>query len=234
MLEPRLIAHEKKLNFAQLSDGVRTTVGWLSDFLMRQDVGPKSLKEGILLLDEIDIYLHPKWQRTLLPAMRKALPDVQIIASSHSPFVISSCQDARIHVLELDANGVAHARHPQTAPFGESVTATLRDIFGVESRFDVQTEGDLKEWDNLKREEAVGKLAPAKRKRLEALSDDLAERSEELKLIVKSPSALQASLLNTLVSRAPQTHSPKGNGNRPSRSASGADGAHANSPHRSR
>ena len=218
-LEPRVNFRGKGLNFSQLSDGVRTTMGWLADFMMRQDqMGPANgaKREGILLLDEIDIYLHPRWQRTLLPAMRTALPDVQIVASSHSPFVISSCQDARIHVLELDGEGVAHASPPQAAPFGESVTATLRGIFNVESRFDVQTERELKEWDNLKREEAVGKLAPAKRKRLETLSDDLSERSEELRMIVKSPSALQAGLLNSLVSRSPQErpHSrpPKRNG----------------------
>jgi len=205
-IEPRVNFRGKNLNFSQLSDGVRTTMGWLADFMMRRDQtgstnGAK--REGLLLLDEIDIYLHPKWQRTLLPAMRKALPDTQIIASSHSPFVISSCPEARIHVLTLDDHGVAHACPPQDAPFGESVTATLRDIFGVESRFDVQTEGDLKEWDNLKREEAVGKMSPDKRKRLERLTGDLPERGEELRLIVSSPGKLPASLLNSLISPSP-------------------------------
>jgi hypothetical protein len=125
--------------------------------------------------------------------------------------------------LTLDESGVAHAQAPQDAPFGESVTATLRGIFGVESRFDIQTEKDLENWDNLKREEAAGRLAPAERKRLESLSDELSERSEELRLIVKSPSALQASLLNSLVSRPPQkrtqTRPPKGNGDRAPRSS---------------
>jgi hypothetical protein len=227
-IEPRVNFHGKSLNFSQLSDGVRTSLGWLADFMMRQDQmestnAAKSRREGLLLLDEIDIYLHPKWQRTLLPAMRKALPEVQIIASSHSPFVISSCPDARIHVLELDADGIAHACPPQPAPFGKSVTATLQGIFDVESRFDVQTEADLKEWDNLKRDEAVGKMTPAKRTRLETLSDDLSERSEELRLIVRSPGALQASILNTLLNRTrPEratTRSPKRNGSRKSRSA---------------
>jgi hypothetical protein len=223
IIEPRVVSHGKKLNFSQLSDGVRTTVGWIADFMMRQDKGPKSVKEGLLLLDEIDIYLHPKWQRTLLPAMRRALPEVQIIASSHSPFVISSCPDARIHVLTLNETGVATACPPQPAPFGESVTATLKDIFGVESRFDVQTEADLREWDDLKREGAVGKLVAARRKRLEFLTDDLSERSEELKLIVNSPGVLQTSLLNKLVSRRlqkrPQSRPQKGNENGPSRNA---------------
>jgi len=115
ILEPRLNFHGKKLNFSQLSDGVRTTIGWLADFMMRQDQNnasnvAKSSENGILLLDEIDIYLHPRWQRTLLPAMRKAMPHVQVIASSHSPFVISSCRDARIHVLTLDERGAAHKK----------------------------------------------------------------------------------------------------------------------------
>jgi predicted ATP-binding protein involved in virulence len=225
ILEPRLNFHGKKLNFSQLSDGIRTTMGWLADFMMRQDkaaatMGAKAAREGILLLDEIDIYLHPRLQRTLLPAMRKALPNVQIIATSHSPFVISSCKDARIHVLTLDERGIAHASPPQDAPFGESVTATLKDIFGVESRFDVQTETDLKAWDNLKREEAVGKLTPAKRKQLETLSQELSERSEELRLIVKSPSPLPSSVLNSLTGHpVRKPGSAKANGARTSRNA---------------
>lgn len=58
--------------------------------------------------------------------------------------------------------------------------ATLKDIFGVESRFDVQTERELREWDALKRDEAAGKLIPGKREQLENLTRDLSERSEEL------------------------------------------------------
>jgi hypothetical protein len=214
ILEPRLNFHGKKLNFSQLSDGIRTTIGWLADFMMRQDQlestdGAKAATDGILLLDEIDIYLHPRLQRTLLPAIRKALPDVQIIATSHSPFVISSCADACIHVLTLDEQGVAHACPPQKAPFGASVTATLKDIFGVESRFDVQTEANLKTWDTLKREEAVGKLTPAKQKQLTALTKKLSERSEELRLIVRPPAPMAANVLSSLTGHRAQKRRAK-------------------------
>jgi len=195
-MEPRLYFRGNRLNFSQLSDGMRSTVGWLADFMMRRD--QDGGKPGLLLLDEVDIYLHPRWQRILLPAVRKALPDVQIIGSSHSPFVISSCSDARIHVLTLDEHGVAHAQSPQDAPFGESVTATLIDIFGVESRFDVETERDLKTWDALKRAEATRKLTPDEKRQLDALSQELSDRSEELRLIVNPARRLPASLLNAL------------------------------------
>lgn len=69
----------------------------------------------------------------------------------------------------------------------------------------------------------MGKLTALKREQLEALSENLSERSEELKLIDKSPGALQTSLLHKLATRPlqkrPQGRPPKGNGNRPSRSA---------------
>ena len=146
--QPRLKVRGKRLNFSQLPDGMRSTIAWISDFMMRQEMmkwNPelKGKHPGVLLLDEVDAHLHPLWQRHFLPAMREALPDVQIIVTSHSPFVISSCQGARVHVLETDDRGHAHAHPPIDSPFGESVTATLKDIFGVDSRFDITTEAEL-------------------------------------------------------------------------------------------
>ncbi|MBM3748444.1 MAG: hypothetical protein FJW34_21910, partial [Acidobacteria bacterium] len=180
----------QRLNFSQLPDGVRNTVGWLADFMMRQDLmewdpALKGRRPGILLLDEVDAHLHPRWQRTLLPAMRAALPDVQIIVTSHSPFVISSCAGARVHMLELDERtGRAHALPPVDAPFGASVMATLKDIFGVSSRFDVDTQRKLEEWNELLRKEAVAALPPRDRKRLNEVTAELSQRSEELRSIV--------------------------------------------------
>lgn len=102
-----------------------------------------------LLLDEVDAHLHPRWQRSILPSVKQALPEVQVFANSHSPFVIASCPSARIHVLDLDADGVATNRPPVDAPIGESILATIHDIFGVSSRFDIETERLLEEWNEL-------------------------------------------------------------------------------------
>jgi energy-coupling factor transporter ATP-binding protein EcfA2 len=192
-LQLRLIAFGQSLNFSQLPDGIRNTVGWLADFMMRQDLvewdpALKGKRPGILLLDEVDAHLHPRWQRTLLPAMRAALPDVQIIVTSHSPFVISSCRGARVHVLDLK-DGRASLVRSADVPFGESVTATLREIFGVSSRFDVDTEKKLEEWNELSRQQAAGPLSRADTRRLEKLTAELAGRSEELRSIVGLPRA---------------------------------------------
>ncbi|SPE37829.1 hypothetical protein SBA6_780001 [Candidatus Sulfopaludibacter sp. SbA6] len=202
--QPRLRMMGKNLNFSQLPDGVRSTVAWVSDFMMRQDLVKWSpslagKRPGFLLLDEVDAHLHPLWQRRLLPAMREALPDVQIIATSHSPFVISSCPGSRVHVLELDSQGVARPRPPVDSPIGESVTTTLKEIFGVDSRFDILTERELNEWNDLKRGETRGALSTADRRKLEELTVTLSERSEELRSIVASPRSIPKAVVESLL-----------------------------------
>jgi predicted ATP-binding protein involved in virulence len=206
--QPRLKAFGRSLDFSQLPDGMRSTVGWIADFMMRQDLvkwdralGGK--RPGVLLLDEVDAHLHPLWQRKLLPAMREALPDAQILVTSHSPFVISSCPGSRVHVLELDDSGRASVRPPVDSPIGESVTTTLKEIFGVDSRFDVLTERELDEWNTLKRSEVAGLASRYNRSRLEQLTVTLGERSEELKSIVASPRTIPESVLRSLTAEKP-------------------------------
>lgn len=184
---------EQRLNFSQLPDGVRATLGWVADFMMRQDLAsrqPMYSSTSVLLLDEADSHLHPRWQRTLLPALRHALPHVQIIVTSHSPFVIGSCRDARIHVLDMDEAGHARAREPEAAPVGQSVMATLHDVFGVDSRFDIDTERQLGDWNELKKKEAIGELTDSEHSELHNLTEELSKRSEELRSIVAKPSVV--------------------------------------------
>ncbi len=204
----------RSLNFSQLPEGVQNCVGWLADFMMRQDLvkwdpSLKGRRPGILMLDEVDAHLHPRWQRSLLPALQKALPDVQIIVSSHSPFVISSCPGSKVHVLDVNASGEAHARPPQDAPVGESVAATLKDIFDVSSQFDIETEQQLNEWNELKKQEAAGILLATGKRKLERLTGVLSGKNEELRLIVSASPKLSGSLLDTLTARKPARRGKK-------------------------
>lgn len=58
--------------------------------------------EGIVLIDEVDMHLHPKWQWNVVNALQEALPNVQFIIATHSPIVISACKDARLILLDQD------------------------------------------------------------------------------------------------------------------------------------
>jgi hypothetical protein len=190
--QPRLRVGERVLDFSQLSDGLKATLGWMADFMMRDDA------PSLLLFDGIEAFLHPQWQRRVLPAVREALPETQSIVTSHSPFVISSCADATIHVLRVNKDGSAYAEAPVKAPIGESITSTLKDIFGVDSRFDVETEEQLNEWNELNKIRAEGKLEPANEARFKELTRVLSSRSEELRSIVNQPAALPKAVVDQL------------------------------------
>ena len=105
------------MNFSQIPDGLKTTLGWMADFMMRGeaqtwDPALQGKKPGLLLFDEVEGFLHPLWQRRLLPAMREALPETQCIVTSHSPFVISSCSQAIIDILRVKNDGTPYVAAP--------------------------------------------------------------------------------------------------------------------------
>jgi predicted ATP-binding protein involved in virulence len=86
----------KRLNVKQLSDGEKRVLILLIDITRRLITVGKTNKEtdffngfGIVLIDEIEQHLHPKWQRMLLPTLHKLFPNLQFIVTTHSPQVLS-------------------------------------------------------------------------------------------------------------------------------------------------
>ena len=59
-------------------------------------------KNLILFLDEIEVHLHPAWQRKVLPVVQKLFKNSQIFISTHSPFVVNSVDDAWVYKLEVE------------------------------------------------------------------------------------------------------------------------------------
>jgi predicted ATP-binding protein involved in virulence len=87
----------KEIPFSMLSDGYRNMIGMVADIAYRMATLNPQLEadvikqtEGIVLIDEIDLHLHPKWQREVVDRLLKTFPKVQFVASSHSPFIIQS------------------------------------------------------------------------------------------------------------------------------------------------
>lgn len=72
--------------------------------LLNPEIADYSQAEGIVLIDEIDMHLHPKWQWKILDALHSSFPKVQFIAATHSPIIISSFRDAKL--LSIGQNGV--------------------------------------------------------------------------------------------------------------------------------
>jgi hypothetical protein len=91
--------------FPALSDGYRAFFGWLGDLLyhvcMTAPSGKKLVENrGVILIDEIDLHLHPSWQIEVLPRLSRELPHIQFIVTSHSPLVVGSLQWMNLLVLE--------------------------------------------------------------------------------------------------------------------------------------
>jgi hypothetical protein len=57
---------------------------------------------GVVLVDEIDLHLHPEWQRRVIPLLAKTFPNIQFIFTTHSPIVVGSVEWSNIHVLSVD------------------------------------------------------------------------------------------------------------------------------------
>jgi hypothetical protein len=89
-----------------LSDGYQATLSWIADLLgyalleMGEDADPKEL-QGIVLLDEIDLHLHPTWQRRIVPLLREIFPRLQFIVNTHSPLVLAGFEREEIILLKL-------------------------------------------------------------------------------------------------------------------------------------
>ena len=170
-----------------LPDGLKSIVSWVADLLMRLDRipwqgnTPVLQRQFLLLLDEVDIHLHPAWQRKVLPLVQRVFPNAQIIASTHSPFVVTSVDDARI--ITLGFRGQSSVVTDVTAPqIGVSYTAVLRSIFGIDSEFDIDTEQTLAKFHAARQRLLTGDAAA--KADVDRLAEVLASRSEELREVV--------------------------------------------------
>ena len=96
--------------YASLSLGYRTMTAWMVDLAIRlfhryPDLDDPLSGPGVCLIDEIDLHLHPRWQRSLIATVSKIFPNVQFIATAHSPLMVQSATDANIVVLRRGADG---------------------------------------------------------------------------------------------------------------------------------
>jgi hypothetical protein len=126
------------LPFRALSDGYRAYIGWIGDMLFHLCMGASSgakLVEtrGVVLIDEIDLHLHPEWQRVVLPTLSAALPNVQFIVTTHSPLVVGSLEAANLFLLVEQDGASVIKRLPEPVYGRSSEQILLSPYFGLES-----------------------------------------------------------------------------------------------------
>ena len=122
------------LDVGQLSDGERDVLALVLDLARRLSQANPSLDDplseghAVVLIDEIDLHLHPKWQRQIVHKLTAIFPRCQFIATSHSPQVIGEVEHDRIHII---ANGEVYS--PKHS-FGVDSSRVLEEIMDANPR----------------------------------------------------------------------------------------------------
>ena len=126
----------QKFAMDEMSDGYKNTLSMIGDIAYRMAVlnpmlGDKVLEEtsGVVVIDEIDLHLHPQWQQTIISDLNTIFPKIQFIVSSHAPAVINSVAREQIRILD---NGEIYMPAAQT--YGRDANSILREVMKVSER----------------------------------------------------------------------------------------------------
>lgn len=133
-LRMTVVKRGQEFNVAQLSDGERNMLAFVGDMARRLSILNPSLQNpnegaGTALIDEIDLHLHPCWQREVMAKLEATFPNCQFVITTHSPQVIGELKPASV-VLLRDGKLLGH---PQ-ATYGLSSGQILEEVMDVASR----------------------------------------------------------------------------------------------------
>ena len=161
----------------QLGYGYRTMIAWIVDFASRMvdrypDSADPLAEPAVVLVDEIDLHLHPRWQRELIGFLTERFPNTQFIATAHSPLIVQAAGDANIALLRREGDHVVIENDPETI-HGWSIDQILTsDLYGLKTarppdledllqrRKELLTQPKLTQTDKEKLDEIESKIGP--------------------------------------------------------------------------
>ncbi|MBW4680940.1 MAG: AAA family ATPase [Microcoleus vaginatus WJT46-NPBG5] len=122
----------------QLSDGEKCLLAMVGDLARRLAIANPNLENplegaGVVLIDEIELHLHPEWQRKIMPALTRTFPNCQFIVTTHSPQVLSQVKPESIFILERTEEGKIITKRPESS-FGRDSNRILEDVMGISER----------------------------------------------------------------------------------------------------
>jgi len=171
-----------------LSEGFKSTLVWFFDAIIRIVERGGSLENaadvtGIILLDEIDLHLHPTWQRTILESVETLFPNIQFIVTSHSPFVVQSAKKECLIALEMekDSGNVVVVDKNITSEL--SYSAIVDEIFNISFPFSREIEQKMDKFREMANDLRDNK--PIDEKKFKKLVLEIASKGVELEGIMR-------------------------------------------------
>ena len=119
-----------------MSEGQRIVASLVTDLCIRISLlnphlngEARKLTEGVVLIDEIDLHLHPKWQKTIVPNLKDLFPNIQFILTSHSPFIIQSLEGVKgARIINLDDDESPYDYSRQTYRSVEDIAENVMNV----------------------------------------------------------------------------------------------------------
>ena len=156
--EKSLILHHEEqgiLDVEQLSDGIRSVLAMVGDIAYRciklnSHLGADAARQtnGVVMIDEVDMHLHPRWQQVVLGQLQKAFPEVQFIVTTHSPQVLTTVARGFIRVLKFDENGIT-VEVPAFSPLAHESGDALAQIMGTHREPELPLQEDIRAFEQL-------------------------------------------------------------------------------------
>jgi len=144
------IKHGTNLGLDRQSDGVQAVVCMVGDIasrtsLLNPQFGSEAAQRtsGIVLIDEVDMHLHPSWQQRVLQSLTGAFPRIQFIVTTHSPQVLSTVNPENIRIIGPDATGQIIAAPPLAMTYGEPSGDVLQSVMMVDPQPPIAEKGIL-------------------------------------------------------------------------------------------
>jgi uncharacterized protein (TIGR02646 family) len=139
-------AHGRESPLENLSDGYRSLFAMVIDIMreMTESWGNLEGAHGLALIDELEVHLHPRWKMRVVSALRRAMPNVQFISTTHDPLCLRGMNDGEVHVLfrneEQQVEEIKDLPNVQGMRAEQLLTS---DFFGLASTSDPELEADL-------------------------------------------------------------------------------------------
>jgi predicted ATP-binding protein involved in virulence len=174
------------LEIDYLPDGLKAIINWIVLCISRliaiygasEDIFAVPL---ILLFDEPELHLHPKWQRQLILSAQQLFPNSQMFIATHSPFIISSVNEGWIHVFRCNDNGSTRIDNTIPCSPGDTWIDVVEDVLGVHEWYDPETENLLVKFRYARDLFGSG---DATLEKVQTLANQIANRSEALKAMM--------------------------------------------------
>lgn len=153
---------QDEIYLEMLSDGYKSCVFILLGIIKEVEYRYSSIKavdySGVVMIDEIDVHLHPQWQAKLVKVLKEVFPNAQIIATTHSPSVLQNAEEDEIIPLYKDEDNNTHIKELHLGEYGLqgwTLEEILKDVMGMPSTTSELFKQIMEEFDKAMYEENI-------------------------------------------------------------------------------